>query len=145
MRIQFPDRKILALAAAISATTAGVHSSAVAQATDSGAAQYEPPQLSWGVPDVQGIWNYQSRSSLERPDNYEGKLEISEEEMLATMVSTPDYIAFLEATGAEAPGPENVGGYNGFWITPGDTLSFMNGMYRTFGDYAPCRWENSLA
>jgi hypothetical protein len=92
---------------------------------------WEPPKLDWGVPDVQGIWNYQTRSSLERPANYNGKLEISEQEMLETMVSTPDYIAFLEATGAEAPGPENVGGYNGFWITPGDTLSYMNGFYRT--------------
>ena len=93
--------------------------------------QWQPPQLSWGVPDVQGIWNYQTRSSLERSEAYNGKLEISEQEMLETMVSTPDYIAFLEATGAEAPGPDNVGGYNGFWITPGDTLSYMNGMYRT--------------
>ncbi len=92
---------------------------------------WQPPQLSWGVPDVQGIWNYQTRSSLERAESYNGKLEISEQEMLETMVSTPDYIAFLEATGAEAPGPDNVGGYNGFWITPGDTLSYMNGMYRT--------------
>ena len=101
----------------------------VAQAQD--AADWQPPKLDWGVPDVQGIWNYQTRSSLERPANYNGKLEITEQEMLETMVSTPDYIAFLEATGAEAPGPENVGGYNGFWITPGDTLSFMNGFYRT--------------
>ena len=93
--------------------------------------QWQPPQLSWGVPDVQGIWNYQTRSSLERSEAYNGKLEISEQEMQETMVSTPDYIAFLEATGAEAPGPDNVGGYNGFWITPGDTLSYMNGMYRT--------------
>ena len=51
--------------------------------------------------------------------------------MLAKMVSTPDYLAFLEATGAEAPGPKNVGGYNGFWITPGDALAQMNGKYRT--------------
>ena len=51
--------------------------------------------------------------------------------MLEKMVSTPDYIAFLEATGAEAPGPENIGGYNGFWITPGDALASMNGRFRT--------------
>ena len=47
---------------------------------------WEPPKLDWGVPDVQGIWNYQTRSSLERPANYNGKLEISEQEMLETMV-----------------------------------------------------------
>jgi hypothetical protein len=110
-----------------------------------GEEQWQPPQLSWGVPDVQGIWNYQTRSSLERSEAYNGKLEISEQEMLETMVSTPDYIAFLEATGAEAPGPDNVGGYNGFWITPGDTLSYMNGMYRTSVITSPADWAHSLA
>lgn len=94
-------------------------------------ANYVPPKTSFGVPDVQGIWNYETRTSLERPDVYEGQLEIDEATMLEKMVSTPDYIAFLEATGAEAPGPENVGGYNGFWITPGEGLAMMNGKFRT--------------
>lgn len=92
---------------------------------------YDPPMTAWGVPDVQGIWNYENRTSLERPDIYEGALEIDEATMLDKMVSTPDYIAFLESTGAEAPGPDNVGGYNGFWISPGMALAEMNGMYRT--------------
>ena len=94
-------------------------------------ADYEPPQTSWGVPDVQGTWNYENRTSLERPDEYEGELEIDEATMLEKMVSTPDYIAFLESTGAERPGPDNVGGYNGFWISPGLALAEMNGSYRT--------------
>ncbi|MCG8412693.1 MAG: hypothetical protein MI746_00605 [Pseudomonadales bacterium] len=92
---------------------------------------YTAPLTEWGVPDVQGIWNYETRTGLERPDEYEGELEIDEATMLETMVSTPDYIAFLEATGAERPGPHNVGGYNGFWISPGLSLANMNGMYRT--------------
>lgn len=95
------------------------------------AQDYTPPQLSFGVPDVQGTWNFKTRTSMERPDSYNGALEIDEATMLENMVSTPDYIAFLEATGAEAPGDHNVGGYNGFWITPGDNLSFMNGKFRT--------------
>ncbi len=92
---------------------------------------YTVPLTEWGVPDVQGIWNYETRTGLERPDEYEGALEIDEATMLEKMVSTPDYIAFLEATGAERPGPQNVGGYNGFWISPGLSLANMNGMYRT--------------
>ncbi len=92
---------------------------------------FVPPMTSWGVPDVQGIWNYDNRTGLERPAAYNGALEIDEATMLTTMVSTPDYIAALEATGAEAPGPGNVGGYNGFWITPGEALAYMNGKYRT--------------
>ena len=94
-------------------------------------ADYTAPRTEWGVPDVQGIWNYETRTTLERPDLYEGALEIDEATMLEKMVSTSDYIAALEATGAERPGPENVGGYNGFWVSPGMALANMNGMYRT--------------
>ena len=94
-------------------------------------AAYNAPMTEWGAPDVQGIWNYETRTGLERPDEYDGELEIDEETMLEKMVSTPDYIAFLEATGAERPGPHNVGGYNGFWISPGLSLAQMNGKYRT--------------
>lgn len=94
-------------------------------------ADFTNPQTEWGVPDVQGVWNYKTRTTLERPEVYQGELEIDEAAMLEKMVSTPDYIAALEATGAEAPGPHNVGGYNGWWITPGDALAQMNGMFRT--------------
>ena len=60
----------------------------VAQAQDT--ADWQPPKLDWGVPDVQGTWNYQTRSSLERPANYNGKLEITEQEK-------QDLLAFLRA------------------------------------------------
>ena len=95
------------------------------------AQDYSPPLTEFGVPDVQGVWNFKTRTSLERPGVYDGALEIDEATMLEKMVSTPDYIAALEANGAEAPGPQNVGGYNGWWITPGDALASMNGMFHT--------------
>ncbi|MFT4861797.1 MAG: hypothetical protein ACI95C_001007 [Pseudohongiellaceae bacterium] len=115
----------LSMAIAITALAAALPLTAQAQ-TD-----YVAPKTSFGVPDVQGVWNYETRTSLERPEVYAGMLEIDEATMLDKMVSTPDFIAFLEATGAEAPGPENVGGYNGFWITPGEGLAMMNGKFRT--------------
>lgn len=92
---------------------------------------YTPPRTEFGVPDLQGVWTFQTRTTLERPAVYEGELEIDEATMLTKMLSTSDYIAALEANGAEAPGPDNVGGYNGFWITPGDALAEMNGKFRT--------------
>ena len=95
------------------------------------AQDYVQPMTEFGVPDVQGVWNFKTRTSLERPDVYDGELEVDEATMLEKMMSTPDYIAALEASGAEAPGPQNVGGYNGWWITPGDALAFMNGKFRT--------------
>lgn len=112
------------------AVTGFVIASLAASASFS-AEDYTPPKTAFGVPDVQGVWNYKTRTGLERAEVYEGELEVDEATMLEKMVSTPDFIAFLEATGAEAPGPHNVGGYNGFWITPGDALAEMNGMYRT--------------
>ena len=34
------------------------------------AEDFKPPRLDFGVPDLQGIWNYQNRTSLERPAIY---------------------------------------------------------------------------
>ena len=118
-----PGSKLALIASTLIALSAAP---TFAQDTD-----YATPLTDWGVPDVQGLWNYETRTGLERPDQYEGVLEIDEATMLETMVSTPDYIAFLEATGAEAPGPQNVGGYNGFWISPGLALANMRGKFRT--------------
>ncbi len=95
------------------------------------AENYDPPRTSFGVPDVQGIWTYETRTSLQRPEIYEGQLEIDEETMLAKMMSTGEYNEFLAETGAEGPTGGAVGAYNDFWFDPGNALAFMNGMYRT--------------
>ena len=36
------------------------------------AEDYTPPMTEFGVPDVQGIWNFKTRTGLERPDVYDG-------------------------------------------------------------------------
>lgn len=95
------------------------------------AEEYTPPKTSFGVPDVQGIWTYETRTSLQRPEIYEGQLEIDEQTMLEKMISTAEYNEFLAETGAEGPTGGAVGAYNDFWFAPGDTLAFMNGKYRT--------------
>ncbi|MEZ5489660.1 MAG: hypothetical protein R3F50_05000 [Gammaproteobacteria bacterium] len=95
------------------------------------AEEYVPPRTSFGVPDVQGIWTYETRTSLQRPEIYGGQLEIDEQTMLEKMVSTAEYNEFLAETGAEGPTGGAVGAYNDFWFAPGDTLAFMNGKYRT--------------
>ena len=96
-----------------------------------GAENYVPPKTSFGVPDVQGIWTYETRTSLQRPEVYGDQLEIDEETMLATMISTEEYNEFLAETGAEGPTGGAVGAYNDFWFAPGNALAFMDGMYRT--------------
>jgi|TARA_B100000795_G_scaffold145360_1_gene108882 hypothetical protein len=95
------------------------------------AENYDPPKTAFGVPDVQGIWTYETRTSLQRPEIYEGALEIDEDTMLAKMISTEEYNKFLAETGAEGPTGGAVGAYNDFWFAPGNSLATMNGMYRT--------------
>jgi len=94
------------------------------------AQDYQPPKTSFGVPDVQGVWTYQTRTSLQRPALYEA-LEIDKETMLDKMISTDEYNKILAETGAEGPSGGAVGAYNDFWFAPGDALAFMNGKYRT--------------
>lgn len=36
------------------------------------AQDYAHPRTEWGVPDVQGVWNFKTRTTLERPEIYEG-------------------------------------------------------------------------
>ena len=95
------------------------------------AADWTPPQTSHGYPDVQGVWDYSSRTALERHDRFEGKLVITQEEAERLVPTLEQYTDALEATGAEAPGPENVGGYNAFWISPGDWLAVIDGGLRS--------------
>ncbi|MFT4887241.1 MAG: hypothetical protein ACI8V0_001466 [Pseudohongiellaceae bacterium] len=94
------------------------------------AQDYQPPKTLFGVPDVQGVWTYQTRTSLQRPGLYE-TLEIDKETMLAKMISTDEYNKILAETGAEGPSGGAVGAYNDFWFAPGEALAFMNGKYRT--------------
>jgi hypothetical protein len=94
------------------------------------AQDYQAPKTLFGVPDVQGVWTYQTRTSLQRPGLYE-TLEIDKETMLEKMISTNEYNKILAETGAEGPSGGAVGAYNDFWFAPGDALAFMNGKYRT--------------
>ena len=105
--------------------------SALGQNVARSAAEWTPPQTSWGVPDVQGIWDYSSRTALERHPGFEGKLVVTQEEAERLVPSLEAYTEALEARGAEAPGPDNVGGYNGFWIDPGEWLAVIDGGLRS--------------
>ena len=40
----------------------------------------EVPRISWGAPDLQGVWDFRTLTPLERPRNLEGKALFSEEE-----------------------------------------------------------------
>lgn len=104
--------------------------SSVAQ--DSG---YIPPRTSFGVPDLQGIWSIATQTNLERAARFEGKLTITAEEALQIEAAFAAGMAAADRPSdpdREAPAAgRGVGGYNTFWMDPGDRLATVNGEIRT--------------
>ena len=96
---------------------------------------YLAPRTEQGVPDLQGTWSIATQTNLERAERFRGQLVISEEEAIliearvrarneaSNQPSDPD---------REAPDVgRNVGGYNTFWMDPGDRLAVVRGEIRT--------------
>jgi hypothetical protein len=95
-------------------------------------AQYEPPRMPDGTPDLQGIWTNATLTRLERAEG-------------TPLVMTPEEAAQAEArnelvvaAGNRPTDPDQgapragsgVGGYNRGWMDPGERVAFVNGEYR---------------
>lgn len=92
---------------------------------------YAMPMLDFGVPDLQGIWSYETRTRLERPDHY-ADLEIDEETMLSTLEPTDVILDDYQNFGTNRQNdPANVGGYDPEYFSIGDSLALIDGKYRT--------------
>jgi hypothetical protein len=101
------------------------------------------PRTPWGHPDLQGLWNVGTMTPVERPASAKGRLTMTVEEARALEKRQADARAKLALPSdgnREAPpvggdgtaGPYgNVGGYNYFWIDPGETLNKVDGQLRT--------------
>jgi hypothetical protein len=87
-------------------------------AVEEAAAKYEAPRTSWGDPDLQGQWNSQTSTPLERPRSgaLAEKDSLSEEE--AESIESAN---LARADGPPAPG--DPGTYNSFWFDRGKGLS----------------------
>ena len=59
----------------------------------------------WGAPDLQGLWNYNTLTPLERPSAHEGRASLTDEEAAAA----------LEAAAERATQDEPRQDYNPFW------------------------------
>src|SRR3989442_4131252 len=46
-------------------------------------ATYTPPRTPWGDPDLQGVWDYQSRVPMQRPAQLAGKATLTDAELAA--------------------------------------------------------------
>ena len=114
--------------AVISLLLISLNSLAAAQGAD-----YTPPRLSFGAPDLQGVWTYETRTGLQRPDQYEGAgLVIDEATMLSTLEPTDQILDDYQNFGTNRRDDEtNVGGYDPAYFSIGDTLALIDGKYRT--------------
>ena len=96
---------------------------------------YITPHTEFGAPDLQGAWSIATQTNLERAQRYGGNLVIAEEEAIRIEAMVQ---AGMEASNRpsdpnrEAPAAgQNVGGYNTFWMDPGNRLAVVNGEIRT--------------
>ena len=89
----------------------------------------EFPRTPWGAPDLQGVYSIATVTMLERGEQFGGKLVISAEEAARVGETGDSYLDDLvnSVGGAEA----EVGGYNTFWMDPGERMAVINGEIRT--------------
>lgn len=105
-----------------------IAASSITSAQDS---SYVSPQLSFGVPDLQGVWTYETRTSLQRPEQYVD-LEIDEAAMQSTLEPTDQILDDYQNFGTNRRNDAaNVGGYDPIYFSIGDTLALIDGKYRT--------------
>ncbi len=74
------------------------------------------PRTPWGDPDLQGVWHSSGATPMERPDEYQGRATLSDEEaaQLRRESAARDQELLL-AEPRRAVAGRNVGAYNEFW------------------------------
>ncbi len=96
---------------------------------------YITPRTEFGVADLQGTWSLATQTNLERSSRFDGKLIISEEEAIlieARVRARNEASNQPSDPNREAPTiGQNVGGYNTFWMDPGERLAVVDGEIRT--------------
>ena len=89
--------------------------------TSAGASSRKPaetPRLSNGRPDLQGLWSFATVTPLERPKEFEGRAQLTDEEIAQLEKRAVDN-QFVD----RKPPPGNPGAYNAFWIDFGTKTS----------------------
>ena len=108
----------LALPALALAALALAAAPAAGQGPEGGASG--APRTAWGDPDLQGIWSSSGATPMERPDEFQGRERLTDEEVArlrGEIAARNDELALAEARRTQAGG--NVGAYNNFWMERG--------------------------
>ena len=80
----------------------------------------QAPKTPWGDPDIQGIWSSSGATPMERPDQYQGRETLTEEEVSEIRGTTDARNQqLLQANAQRTQAGGNVGAYNNFWMERG--------------------------
>ena len=86
-------------------------------------------QTAWGDPDIQGVWHSSGAVPMERPDEYQGRERLSDEETAARRRDAEERDRKLfEAERRRTVAGGSVGAYNEFWMergAPSDRTSLL--------------------
>jgi hypothetical protein len=126
----------------VAVATAGLFlATASAQAPPGIAKPWTLPRTADGKPDLQGNWTNATMTPLERPEGQAATLTAAQaariEKGMADRVerlaqpSDPDRTAPPQGGDGSTGAAGNVGGYNNFWIDPGERIARVNGEYRS--------------
>ena len=110
----------LAVSAMAFATLALALAAAPAAGQGPAVSPSEAPSTAWGDPDLQGIWSSSGATPMERPDEFQGRERLSDEEVarLRSEIEARNEQLALSAAQRTAAGG-NVGAYNNFWMERG--------------------------
>ena len=112
-----------------------------AKASPATGKSWTPPRTPDGHPDLQGTWTNGTITPLERPEG--ARLVLTKDEAERLEKGLADRAKRLdEPSDPNRPAPPkggdgstgaagNVGGYNNFWLEPGDRVAVVNGEHRT--------------
>ena len=127
--------------AALTPMTAQVTAPAPVKARAVKAKPWTMPRTPDGHPDLQGTWSNGTITPLERPDG--AKLVLTKDEAARLEKGLADRTKQLDQpSNPDRPAPPkggdgstgaagNVGGYNNFWLDPGDRVAVVNGEWRS--------------
>ncbi len=93
------------------------------------AQEVDIPRTPFGAPDFEGTYNIATVTMLERGEQFGDKLVLTPEEA-ASLGTTGD--SYLENLTENVGGAEGtIGGYNTFWMDPGERMAMINGEIRS--------------
>ena len=131
----------LTAAASLTPLTAQAPSTAKPASPAAKSKTWTAPRTADGHPDLQGTWSNGTITPLERPDGASLVLTKAEAERLEKGLadrtkqldqpSSPDRPAPPKGGDGSTGAAGNVGGYNNFWLDPGERVARIDGLPRS--------------